>query len=145
MSDSGHLILVDGHNLILGQPELKKLHTQNSAAAREGLVDWLSRFQATSDSAVMVVFDGKGAERSASGGDEGEVLVMYSRSGETADSVIERIALNQAGKRRVTVVSNDVMIHQMVNSSGVQSLSIRQFCDLVEEGLDDFRRSWNVS
>ena len=84
------VLIVDGHSMIFQWPELRALHARNGATARDQLVRALTRHQDNAGIHVIAVFDGKGAKASQ---DEEQIgiQVFYSKSGQTADSIIERI------------------------------------------------------
>jgi predicted RNA-binding protein with PIN domain len=65
------------------------------------------------------------------GKDEG-VLVMYSRDGETADTVIERLAARFGTKDEVLVASNDRMVLFTVMSFGAEGTGMAGLRELVE-------------
>jgi hypothetical protein len=84
-------LIVDGHSLIFAWPELRKLHQRRSSLAREALIKQLRHYQDWTGVSVVVVFDGKGSKVNTSS-DPGDVQVVYSRRGQTADAIIERLA-----------------------------------------------------
>lgn len=92
--------------------------------ARLELVKWLRNFGDSSDWHVVVVFDGRQAERGTEGGKEDGILVMYSRAGETADTIIERLAARFSEKDRVRVASDDSMVRTTVSAFGGEAVRI---------------------
>lgn len=111
------VLVVDGHSMIFQWPELRALHAKNGATAREQLVRALLRHQDSSGVHVIVVFDGKGARASVDETSIG-IQVFYSKSGQTADSVIERIVATYAEKYDITVATDDHMERTTVESFG---------------------------
>lgn len=120
------ILLVDGHSAIFALPEFRDLHRGPTRyLARLELVKWLQRFaDRGEDWNVVVVFDGRQAERGIEGGREEGLLVLYSRAGETADTVIERLAARFASRDRVVVASNDRMVLTTAMAFGAETLSI---------------------
>lgn len=116
------VLIVDGHSMIFQWPELRALHAKNGATAREQLVRGMLRHQDNTGIHVIVVFDGKGARASA---DEAKIgiQVFYSKSGQTADEVIERIVATYAGQYEITVATDDHMERTTVESFGAMWMS----------------------
>jgi Predicted RNA-binding protein containing a PIN domain len=116
------VLIVDGHSMIFQWPELRALHARNGATAREQLVRGLQRHQDNTGIHVIVVFDGKGARASADETTAG-IQVFYSKSGQTADSVIERIVATYATQYEITVATDDHMERTTVESFGATWMS----------------------
>ena len=91
MQSRARYLIVDGHSIIFAWPELRKLHTRRSSLAREALLKQLRDYQDWTGVRVVAVFDGKGGKVESTS-DPAEVQVFYSRSGQSADSIIERLA-----------------------------------------------------
>ena len=138
------VLIVDGHSAVFGIEQLASEHAANPRKARQMLVDWVNAYQDASDNAVVLVFDGRQAERTREGGTESEVMVLYSERGMTADTVIERIAGAQAKKHRVFVASNDRAVRESVMASGAEAFSIPHFAELLERSIADFRQKWGL-
>ena len=138
------ILIVDGHSALFSSEGLAEEQARNPRHARQLLVDRLNRYQDASDQSVVVVFDGQGPEQTAEGGNEGEVLVIYSPRGSSADAVIEKIAARQAPRRRVTVASNDRMVLDAASASGAESVSIKSMNEEVDRVLAGFRRRWEL-
>jgi predicted RNA-binding protein with PIN domain len=105
-------------------------------------VAWLTAYSDLSDWHVVVVFDGRQAQRGVEGGSEREVLVIYAKGIETADSVIERMVARQAGKDRIRVASNDRLVLDTCAAFGAEGMSIRSLDEEVERVLAAGRRGW---
>lgn len=136
------VLIVDGHSAIYATPWLLDIHQDNQSAGRESLIRELSQLQDMSDFHVVIVFDGKGVSRSHEGGNEKEILVIYSRGSETADRVIERIAVQQAKKYDVQVASNDRMVLDSTYASGAHGMSITSLWDLVEHTISVYQKQF---
>jgi len=126
-----HLI-VDGHSVIFAWPELRKVHERRSSLAREALIRQLRDYQDWTGVRVVIVFDGKGAQVSVTS-DSGDVQIFYSRKGQTADAIIERLASKYAGKVDLTVATSDSMEQQTVHASGAMCISPEALREAVEE------------
>ena len=138
------VLIVDGHSAIFAIDQLASAHAENPRKARQMLVDWVNAYQDASDNAVVLVFDGRQAERTREGGTESEVMVLYTERGMSADTVIERIAGAQAKRHRVFVASNDRAVRESVMASGAEAFSIPHFEELLQRSIADFREKWSV-
>jgi len=119
------ILIVDGHSMIFQWPELSGKYAAHGPAVRESLVRMLTSLQDASDWTVAVVFDGTGGK--ASTGEESTAIkVFYSKSGQSADAIIERLAAKYAPDFDVTVATDDHLERLTVESFGATSISSRQ-------------------
>ncbi len=129
------LVVVDGYNMIGAWPYEKPLNLED---ARSRLIDELTNFAGATGSRVIVVFDGHATRRlardqtlAATG-----VEVIFSKKGETADAVIERL-VDSMGARESThvdlrVVSSDALVQSIVLSRGAVRVSAREMYIWIE-------------
>jgi uncharacterized protein len=122
MQSRERYLIVDGHSVIFAWPELRKLHTRQSSLAREALLKQLRDYQDWTGVRVVAVFDGKGKKVDATSAPE-EVQVFYSRSGQSADSIIERLASKYAKEYELVVATSDSMEAETVLACGAESIS----------------------
>ena len=125
------ILLVDGHSVIFAWPDLAETHQRNTASARERLVQLLTNLQDSTDCTVAVVFDGRGAKPSSEG-TPGGIAVFYSKSGQTADSIIERLAAKYSPDSEVTVATDDLMERTTVEAFGCLSISTDQLAAMLQ-------------
>jgi predicted RNA-binding protein with PIN domain len=119
------ILLVDGHSVIFAWPDLAEIHRRNTASARETVVRRLTALQDSSEWEVAVVFDGRGAKASSESQPSG-IAVFYSKSGQTADEIIERLAAKYSSSCEVTVATDDNMERTTVEALGGMSISTDQ-------------------
>ncbi len=119
------ILIVDGHSMIFQWPELSGSYATQGPSVRDALVRMLTSLQDSSDWKVAVVFDGKGGKPSSEG-EPGGINIFYSKSGQTADSIIERLAAKYAPTCDVTVATDDHLERLTVESFGAVSISSRQ-------------------
>ena len=125
-------LIVDGHSVIFAWPELRALHEQRTSLARDALVRKLRDYQDWTGVRVVVVFDGKGTSVGASA-DPGEVQIFYSREGQTADSVIERLTSKYAANFKLLVATSDFLEQETASACGAECVSAEGLRWLLEE------------
>jgi uncharacterized protein len=122
MQPRARYLIVDGHSVIFAWPELRKLHARRSSLAREALLKQLRDYQDWTGVRVVAVFDGKGKKVDATS-DPSEVQVFYSRSGQSADAIIERLASKYAKRYELVVATSDSMEAETVHACGSEPIS----------------------
>lgn len=132
MQQRSHYLIVDGHSVIFAWPELRKLHERRSALAREALIKQLRDYQDWSGVRVVVVFDGRGSRVSVSA-ERGDIQIFYSRHGQTADAIVERLAGKYAGRLDVVVATADAKEQATVSSFGASCVSTDGLRDLLRQ------------
>lgn len=125
-------LIVDGHSVIFASPDLRALHARRSARAREQLIKRLRDYQDWTGVRVIAVFDGKGAKIDIST-EPHEVQVFYSRAGETADAIIERLASKYAKRFHITVATADSLEQETVSAAGAEYISPENLFALIDE------------
>ena len=132
MQSRARYLIVDGHSVIFAWPELRKVHARRSSVAREALLKQLRDYQDWTGVHVVVVFDGKGKKVDAIS-DPTEVQVFYSRSGQSADAIIERLASKYAERFEIMVATSDSMEAETVRACGAESISPEGLRGLLSE------------
>ncbi|MFA7344997.1 MAG: NYN domain-containing protein [Terrimicrobiaceae bacterium] len=132
------ILIVDGHSMIFQWPELSRNYASAGAGVRETLVRMLTALQDNSGWTVAVVFDGRGAKISG-GGNPGGIKVFYSKDGQTADSIIERLAAKYAAACDVTVATDDHLERTTVEAFGATAISSRQLQSEIGAAEKDVR------
>jgi len=122
MQSPARYLIVDGHSVIFAWPELRKLHARRSSLARAALVKQLRDYQDWTGVHVVVVFDGKGKKVEATS-DPADVQIFYSRSGQSADAIIERLASKYAKRYELIVATSDSLEAETVHACGAESIS----------------------
>jgi predicted RNA-binding protein with PIN domain len=135
----GRDILVDGYNVIKRDAGFQTLSVKSLAAARQLLIDQLaSRYRHTPHQ-VIVVFDGEGVSEKSM--QDRRVRIIYSRSGETADSVIACLAASsRAAGREVELYSDDSEVIQSVSNQGGKVGSTSQLTKHLQAAPADLTR-----
>ena len=122
MPQRARYLIVDGHSVIFAWPDLHKLHDRRSSLAREALIKQLRNYQDWTGVRVVVVFDGKGGKIDVMS-DPGDVQIFYSRTGQTADAIIERLASKYAKRFELMVATSDSMEGETVMACGAEWIS----------------------
>jgi uncharacterized protein len=125
-------LIVDGHSIIFAWPELRKLHERRSSLAREALIKQLRHYQDWTGVRVVIVFDGKGTKLIASS-DPGDLQVIYSQRGQTADAIIERLASKYAERFDLSVATADLREAETVHACGGDWISPDSLHELVQQ------------
>lgn len=131
-------LVVDGHSVIFHWEDLCRLHAKDQKKARNTLIHALRALHDSSHWLVTLVFDGKKGGKDLVV--EGEMVVIYSQSGQTADSIIERLVGQVQDPSQVVVVTADEAERQMVLSMGAFSYSpdwLKQEMEREEEKMSE--------
>jgi predicted RNA-binding protein with PIN domain len=122
MPERTRYLIVDGHSIIFAWPELRKLHARRSLLAREALIKQLRDYQDWTGVRAVVVFDGKGKKTEESS-DPHDVQIFYSRSGQSADTIVERLACKYAKDYKLIVATSDSMEAETALACGAEWIS----------------------
>ena len=115
-------LIVDGHSVIFAWPELRALHERRTSLARDVLIRKLRDYQDWTGVRVVAVFDGRGSEVDATA-DPGEIQIFYSRAGQTADSIVERLASKYGSQFQLLVATSDYMEQETAAACGAECIS----------------------
>jgi len=127
-------LIVDGHSAIFGWPEMAWLHSRRSSLARDMLVKKLRNYQDYTGVRVVVVFDGTGSTATDVSEPHG-VQIFYSRAGQPADAIIERLAGKYGEKFDLVVATSDLLEQETAGACGADCISIENLRALLEEAL----------
>lgn len=140
MSALPEVLIVDGHSMIFQWPELTRLHKKRPESGRLALVEKLVRLGDNTGRTIVLVFDGQGAKPS-NDPIETRIQIFYSKSGQTADSIIERLVAKYASSHRITVATDDHLERTTVSSFGGEWMSSHQLQQEMEQGETDLRET----
>ena len=134
-------ILVDGYSLLHSWPELAPREPRHSAAARDELVRVLRLYSDAAGTPVTVVFDGGGHRgvRQETGSTP-SVEILFSKAGQTADQIIERVTHRMKPFGEVLAVTDDHAERDTVIAMGGFASSCDSFIQTVENALRDLAR-----
>ncbi|MCL5292190.1 MAG: NYN domain-containing protein [Actinobacteria bacterium] len=137
------ILIVDGYNLINHDARYKRVKEADLERARVRLVEDLAAVATLSDYDVIIVFDAGGTSNKER--QTATILgieVCFTRSGESADSVIERLSYELSAGRPVVVATSDYAQQKVVFRPGVIIKSARQLSMEISEVLREAGRSY---
>ncbi len=133
-------ILVDGYSLLHAWPELADGKPRFSAAARDELVALLTQYHDACGTPVSIFFDGANAPAGAPKPlSSRNVEVLYSKSGQTADDMIERTAHRMKPYGEVLVITDDFAERDTVIALGGMAQSCDQFIRVLAQSLGEMK------
>lgn len=128
------ILIVDGYNMIGAWPELVQLKQQDLAAARDRLIEMLADYQGFTGYKVIVVFDAYGVKGIEKTYRYHKVEVIYTKSEETADERIEKLATELSSRRtQIHVATSDYTEQWAIFGQGALRVSARELLKEVEE------------
>jgi predicted RNA-binding protein with PIN domain len=138
MSRRRKYLIVDGHSVIFAWPDLRRLHDRRTSLAREELAKRLRDYQDWTGTHVVLVFDGKGPHISAMA-DPHEIQIFYSRKGQTADAIVERLASKYAERFRIIVATSDNLEQETAAACGAECISPEALREMLKEARSSDR------
>lgn len=134
-------ILVDGYSLLHSWTELAPGRPRFSAPARDELVSRLTLYRDAIGTPITIVFDGSGAPTGTPAAHSTpEVEILFSRAGQTADDIIERVAHRMSSYGEVLAITDDHAERDTVIAMGGMASSCWSFIQTVESTLKEQER-----
>ena len=125
-------VIIDGYNLLGVQADTKSEQPSEGAETREMLIRRLSGYSQGKGYAVTVVFDAwRGLQSLEHREHRTGVEVVYTKRGERADQVIQRLARHYG--RDCAVVSSDLEIIQTAEAHGAFVMRSKEFYGKLED------------
>ena len=119
-------IIIDGYNLIRQSTTLSDLDRQDIQLGREALLNMLAAYKRIKHHRITVVFDGTNAPFLSQRMDKIKgIEIRFSRVGESADTVIKRMAVTE--REKALVVSSDIEVVNAAASQGASTISSPMF------------------
>ena len=140
-------LIVDGYNIIFAWDDLKALSQVNFDASREALIEILENYQGYRKCRVMVVFDAYKVKGGTGHTEKiGEVEVVYTKEGETADTYIERMSHDMKNKYTVRVASSDNLEQMIATGNDALRMSageLRAEVELVNREISELLEEYS--
>lgn len=119
-------IIIDGYNLVRRSEELSRIDRADITRGREALIERLAAYRRLKPHRITVVFDGTGAPALSPARDRMKGIgIVFSRSGESADAVIARMARQE--RAAALVVSSDRAVVASARSCGAAVIESAEF------------------
>ena len=138
-------ILIDGYSLLHAWPELAEGAARHSETARDALVEMMQQYQDACGTPVTIFFDGRGSRKTKPKNESSNAVeVLFSRSGQTADDLIERAAHRFQPYGEVLVVTDDFAERDTVTGFGGSTASCGMFIGMIQNALADLAENLNT-
>ena len=121
-------LFVDGYNIINSWPNLKTVKEYSYESSRLQLIGILQNYVAFKGYKMFIVFDAQFVKGSIQKKDrQGNLVVVFTKEGETADSYIERMINNIGRNIEVCVITSDSLEQQITFQRGATRMSSIEF------------------
>lgn len=128
------VVFVDAYNVINSWPNLRNIKEYSYEAARQTLIDILQNYSTFKGYKIYIVFDAHKVNGNLEKKDKlGNVVVVFTKEGETADNYIEKSVDKIGRKTEVVVVTSDSLEQQVAFQRGAIRMSSIEFYFEVEE------------
>jgi len=134
-------IFVDGYNVINSWPELRKIKKYSLESSREKLIEILTNYSVYNGYKLFIVFDAHLKSGSIEKKEKlmNNLVVVYTKEGQTADEFIEK-NINIIGKKiDVCVVTSDSLEQQTIFQRGAIRMSSLEFQHEVRDAENKIR------
>lgn len=140
------IIYIDGYNVINSWPQLIEAKKVSYDIARQKLIEILENYSSYKGNKVVIVFDAHLVKGSIQKKEKhGNLMIVFTKEGETADSYIEK-AVNDLGRKvDISVVTNDNLEQQLVFQRGATRKSCLDFYHEVNSIENRIRKKTEVN
>lgn len=123
------IIFVDGYNVLNSWPILKKVVKEDFDGGRKKLIDILHNYGTYENVRIILVFDGYKVEGNLESKNKinNNLVIVYTKSGETADSYIERNVHDLGRRAEICVVTSDSLEQQTIFQRGAIRIATLEF------------------
>jgi len=133
-------LVVDGYNILNSWPELSKIMEESITDARDRLIHLLNNYAGYKKYKIILVFDGhKVKDNLGERFFDGEVEVIFSPFGVSADHVIEKEVGKLLKTHKVFVATSDKLQQEIVWSKGAYRISSRELLAELERSKKEYR------
>lgn len=122
-------VFVDGYNVINSWPGLVGIREYSFDTARTKLIDILQNYSVYNGYKIIIVFDAHMVKGSLEKKEkiDSNIMVVFTKEGETADAFIEK-SVNKIGRKfEVCVVTSDSLEQQVTFQRGATRMSSLEF------------------
>lgn len=122
------LLIIDGYNFIFNFFKADRLNNDGIEYYREKLIADLIAYNSQKDHDLILVFDAsKRGNQIRSSEMVDQIKVIYSREGETADTIIEELVSGWSDHRKIFVVTSDYSQQKVIFGKNTVRRSCREF------------------
>lgn len=122
------IFFVDGYNVINSWPNLKNIKDFSYEYSRQQLIDTLQNYSEFKGYKMIIVFDAHMVKGSLEKKQkQGDLVVVFTKEGETADNYIERTVNDIGRKSEICVVTSDSLVQQVTFQRGAIRMSSIEF------------------
>jgi len=138
---------IDGYNLLLNAPELKRLANRDLESARATFINMIIPWCMNSGEQVNIIFDGQGrrTEKAAPEHVAPNLDVVYTSGETSADAIIERAVFKSSQRMSVIVVSADRGIVELCMGMGALVMSPANFWTQIQDSDQQVERKLAAS
>lgn len=134
------LLIVDGYNIIHSYDKTRNMLGDNLEGARDILINDVASYAGYLNCKAIIVFDAyKRAENSGKKTDSGNISIVYTKQGQSADAYIEKTVHDNIKDYRITVATSDQAVQNMVLGCGAIRMSARE----LQLNLDYMHKQYN--
>jgi len=133
-------LIIDGYNLIYKIPSLLKASYKSIDLARDKLLNMVEAYCDYYNTEGIIVYDGSQKSRTI---EEGNPMVIFSKRGEDADTVIEGLVYKLNDKAQARVVTDDRVMSNMVTGMGAFTMGALLFETEAGQAIESIRKSIN--
>lgn len=127
------ILFIDGYNIINDWEVLREFKEESLELARAELIEILDEYSKISEEKIILVYDGHLIKGNAGEVSEyKDILIVFTKENETADSYIEREVMNMPYGFKVRVASSDLMEQNLIFGKGAQRVSARELAVEIE-------------
>ena len=127
-------LIIDGYNVINKIPYLVNAQNFSMESARDKLFKIFQEYCDFSLVEGLIVYDGNQSARTV---EDGNPAVIFTKSNECADTIIESLIYNMENKQDARVVTDDRVITNLVTGMGAFTMSVNLF----EQELEKIKRA----
>jgi predicted RNA-binding protein with PIN domain len=132
-----YLVLIDGYNLINQLPSLLKAGRKSIDFARDRLLTMVEAYCDYNRAKGIIVYDGNRQDQTIEGHNP---VVMFSKAGESADTLIESLIYRLDDRQKARIVTDDRQITNMAMGMGAFTMSTGLFAIEARQAIECIRK-----
>jgi len=135
------ILIIDGYNFIFNFFRAANLDNDDIEYHKGKLIADLITYNSQKDYELVLVFDAsKSSKQLRSSEMTDNIKVIYSRKGETADTIIEELVFRWSAHRKIFVVTSDYSQQKVIFGKNTVRKSCREFGIELESTRNDIRK-----